>query len=111
MKFILTSALLASAAVGSVVPRASQKVDYNGFKAVRVTLTDGSENVKAQIENLVAHVLNPGKKEFDVIVAPQDVAALKALAIDSKVINEDVGAALKEEGSVSAYAGMSHVRP
>jgi hypothetical protein len=109
MRFILTSALLASAAVCSVVPRAGQKIDYNGFKAVRVTLPEGSESVKAQIEGLVAHVLNPGKKEFDVVVAPQDVAALKALVVDSKVINEDVGAALKEEGEVTAYAGTSAI--
>jgi hypothetical protein len=97
MKFILTSALLASTAFGSVVPRAGQKVDYNGFKALRVTLPEGSESVKAQIENLVAHVLNPGKKELDVVVAPKDIAAL----------NEDVGAALAEEGEMQAYAGTS----
>ena len=107
MKFILTSALLASATFASVVPRAGQKVDYNGFKALRVTLPEGSESVKAQIEDLVAHVLNPGKKELDVVVAPQDLAALKALVAESKVINEDVGAALKEEGEMKAYAGTS----
>jgi hypothetical protein len=56
MKLILTSALLASAALGSVVPRAGQKIDYNGFKTVRVTLPEGAEGVKAQIEDLVAHV-------------------------------------------------------
>jgi hypothetical protein len=107
MKFILTSALLASTAFGSVVPRAGQKVDYNGFKALRVTLPEGSESVKAQIENLVAHVLNPGKKELDVVVAPKDIAALNALVAESKVINEDVGAALAEEGEMQAYAGTS----
>jgi hypothetical protein len=52
-------------------------------------------------------IVNPGKKEFDVVVAPQDVAAIKALAADSRIINEDVGAALKEEGGVTAYAGQS----
>jgi hypothetical protein len=107
MKFIITSALLASTAIGSVVPRASQKVDYSGFKALRVTLPEGSESVKAQIENLVAHVLNPGKKELDVVVAPKDIAALNALVAESKVINEDVGAALAEEGEMKAYAGTS----
>jgi hypothetical protein len=106
MKFILASVLLASTTLASVVPRAGQKVDYDGFKAVRVTLPEGSESVKAQIEDLVAHILNPGKKEFDVVVAPQDVTALKALVSESKVINENVGAALKEEGGFQAYAGM-----
>jgi hypothetical protein len=106
MKSVLVSALLASATLASVVPTAGKKVDYNGFKAVRVTLPEGSESVKAQIEDLVAHILNPGSKELDVVVAPQDVAALNALVAESKVINEDVGAALKEEGPVQTYAGM-----
>jgi hypothetical protein len=106
MKFILTSALLASTAFGSAVPRADKKVDYSGFKALRVTLPEGSENVKAQLESLVAHVLNPGKKELDVVVAPKDIAALNALVGESKVITEDVGAALAEEEHMSAYAGM-----
>lgn len=105
MKFILTSALLASTTLGSVVPRAGQKVDYNGFKALRVTLPEGSESVKAQLEDLVAHVLNPGRSELDVVVAPQNVEALNALVAESKVITEDVGAALAEEGEMSAYAG------
>lgn len=106
MKYILTSALLASASFASVVPRA-QKVDYTGFKALRVTLPQGSDSVKAQVENLVAHVLNPGKSELDVVVAPQDVEALTALVAESKVINEDVGAALADEGEMGVYAGRS----
>lgn len=111
MKYFFTSALLASATLASVVPRAEQKVDYNGFKAMRVTLPEGSAEVKSQIEDLVAHVLNPGQilnpaqTELDVVVAPQDVEALKALVSESKVIHEDVGVALAAEGEMSAYAG------
>jgi hypothetical protein len=107
MKFIFASALLASTTLASVVPRDSQKVDYSGFKALRVTLPEGSDEVKAQVENLVKHVLNPGKKELDVVVAPQDVEALTALVAESKVITEDVGAALADEGQMGTYAGMS----
>jgi len=110
MKFIFTSALLASVTLASVVPRAGQKVDYDGFKALRVTIPEGSEIVKSQLEDLVAHVLNPGKKELDVVVAPKDIAALTALVGESKVINENVGAALKEEGGFSAYAGKKSSR-
>jgi hypothetical protein len=105
MKAFLLSALLASATFGTVVPRAGQKVDYNGFKALRITLPEGSADIQAQVKSLVAHILNPGKKEFDVVVAPQDVAALEALVGESKVLNDDVGAALKEEGEMKAYAG------
>jgi hypothetical protein len=109
MKFLITSALLASTTLGSVVPRSGQKVDYNGFKALRITLPKGSESVKAQVEDLVAHVLNPGKPELDVVVAPQDVAALNALVGESKVISEDVGAALADEGEMQTYAGKSRL--
>jgi hypothetical protein len=105
MKVLLLSALLASATFGTVIPRAGQKVDYNGFKALRITLPEGSADIQAQVKSLVAHILNPGKKEFDVVVAPQDVAALNALVGESKVLNDDVGAALKEEGEMKAYAG------
>lgn len=102
---IFTSALLlGSTALGSAVPTAGKKVDYNGFKVLRVSSTDA---VKSQIENLAAHILNPGKSaEMDVVVAPENVAALTALVSESKVINEDVGAALKEEGEMGIYAGL-----
>ncbi|KAL6710686.1 hypothetical protein ACN47E_007743 [Coniothyrium glycines] len=99
---ILTSALLASTAFATVVPRAGKKVDYNGFKVLRVAST---ADVKSQIENLAAHVLNPGKSaELDVVVSPENVEALTALVTESKVLNEDVGAALEEEGQMGAYA-------
>jgi carboxypeptidase A2 len=100
---ILTSALLFSTALASVVPKAPKKVDYSGFKALRVAITD---DVKAQIESLAAHVLNPGKSaELDVVVSPENFDALTALVVESQVLNEDVGAALAEEGQMSAYAG------
>lgn len=104
MKSILfTSALLLATAFGTVVPRAGKKVDYNGFKVLRVASND---DVKAQIQSLAAHVLNPGKSaELDVVVSPENLDALTALVAESKVLNEDVGAALQEEGEVKAYAG------
>ncbi|EDU48345.1 carboxypeptidase B precursor [Pyrenophora tritici-repentis Pt-1C-BFP] len=100
---ILTSALLlSSTALGTVVPRAGKKVDYNGYKVLRVTSTN---DMLAQIESLAAHVLNPGKSaEMDVVVAPENVDALTALVTESKTLNEDVGAALAEEGEMGIYA-------
>lgn len=103
MKSILTSALLVSAALGTAVPRPGKKVDYTGFKVLRVAAT---EDVKAQIEGLAAHVLNPGKSsQLDVVVSPENVDALTALVAESRVLNEDVDAALAEEGETTAYAG------
>jgi carboxypeptidase A2 len=104
---IFTSTLLLSTALGTVVPRAPKKVDYSGFKVIRVAST---EDVKAQIESLAAHVLNPGKSaELDIVVSPQNVDALTALVAGSTVLNEDVGATLAEEGQMSAYAGSCKI--
>lgn len=103
MKHILTFTLLLSAALGTVVPRAGKKFDYNGFKVLRVSST---EDVKDQIEDLAAHVLNPGKSDqLDVVVSPENVDALTALVAECQILNEDVGAALAEEGEMKAYAG------
>ncbi|KAF2794557.1 hypothetical protein K505DRAFT_241876 [Melanomma pulvis-pyrius CBS 109.77] len=95
--FFLTSLLLPLALAG-VVPRVEEKVDYSGFKVLRLTLADVTEELEAQIDELTAHVLNPGKAEFlDVVVSPDNVDAVAALAVDSVVITEDVGLALEEE--------------
>ncbi|KAF2131017.1 hypothetical protein P153DRAFT_421995 [Dothidotthia symphoricarpi CBS 119687] len=104
MKFILTSALLASTVLGTVVPRAGKKIDYSGFKLLRLAAPDVTADVHSQIEELAAHVLNPGKAQLDIVVSPENVDAISALAPGSKIINEDVGAALKEEGQMSVYA-------
>ncbi len=103
MKFILTSALLATSAFASAVPRDNKKVDYTGFKLVRLENTEGLE---AKIEELSAHVLNPGKSaQLDVVVSPDNVEAISSLT-ESKVISDDVGAVLAEEGEMGVYAGM-----
>lgn len=105
MKSALVSALLFSGALSTVVPKADKKIDYTGFKLVRILSTDATQ--KAQINSLAAHILNPGRTEnFDVVVSPDKVDALTALVTDSVVINEDVGAALAEEGEFEVYAGM-----
>lgn len=106
MRSLFLSTLIFSTALGVVVPRAGKKIDYNGFKLLRVSLSEGAEDVEAQIEELAAHVLNPGKTaHLDVVVSPSDADAVTALAATSTVLNEDVGAALAEEGELAAYEG------
>jgi murein tripeptide amidase MpaA len=105
MKSLLLSSLLFSSAFAGAVPRADAKVDYSGFKVVRLDLAGKSAKVGAQIEELAAHVLNPGESSvLDVVVAADKVKAVSALASKSTVITNDVGAALEEEGGFSAYA-------
>lgn len=103
MKYIFTSALLASSVFASAVPRDNKKVDYTGYKLLRLENTRGLE---AKIDALSAHVLNPGKAaHVEVIVSPDNVDAISSL-VESKVINDDVGAILAEEGEMSVYAGI-----
>lgn len=106
MKSLLLSSLLLPIILAAVVPKAEEKVDYSGFKVLRLALGKNTADLEAQIEELAAHVLNPGKStHVDVVVSPDNVGAVEALALKSTVINEDVGAALEEEGGMSAYAG------
>ncbi|KAF2866137.1 hypothetical protein BDV95DRAFT_213132 [Massariosphaeria phaeospora] len=105
MKGLVISSLLLPLALAGVVPRAEEKVDYSGFKVLRVALPESTEDIEAQIEELAAHVLNPGKSaHLDVVVSPENIDAVTALAAESSVVNEDVGAALAEEGEFKAYA-------
>jgi hypothetical protein len=103
MKFILTSALLFTSTFASVVPRDNKKVDYSGFKLLRL---ENAEGLEAKIEELSAHILNPGKSaQLDVVVSPDNVDAISSLVAESKVISDDVGAILAEEGEMGVYAG------
>jgi hypothetical protein len=105
MRFIVTSALLVSAVIGSAVPTANKKVDYSGYKLIRLS---SSEDLESKLEEIAAHVLNPGKSnQLDVVVSPDKVAEVTSLVTDSKVISEDVGAIIAEEGEMGSYAGKS----
>ncbi|KAF2107332.1 hypothetical protein BDV96DRAFT_506507 [Lophiotrema nucula] len=102
---LLPLLLFSNLAIGTAVSRAEKKVDYNGFKVLRLALAGKNADVEAKIEKLAAHVLNPGKtNHLDVVVSPDKVDAVAALAVESTVITEDVGAALQEEGELSAFA-------
>ncbi|CAI6262776.1 unnamed protein product [Periconia digitata] len=97
--FLLSSIVSLVSAVS--VPRTTEKVDYTGFKALRVTLPESSSELEAQIEELAIHVLNPGVAEhLDVVVSPDQVDAITALVSDTTVLVEDVGAAIAEEGEL-----------
>jgi len=115
MKSLLLLGSLVSYTYSAVVPKAEEQVDYSGFKVVRLALPEANSDIETRIEELAAHVLNPGKSShLDVVVAPNSLNALTALVPESSIINEDVGAAFSEEGGlvamereVSALAGTS----
>ena len=92
-------------ALASAVP-SSKKVDYNGFKSLRVTLPKGSDEDLAAINKLAATILNPGAgEELDIVVSPENVDKVTKIASDATVLVEDVGAVLAEEETSTVYAG------
>ncbi|EWY82394.1 carboxypeptidase A4 [Fusarium oxysporum f. sp. lycopersici 4287] len=91
-------------AIATAVP-SSKKVDYTGFKSLRVTLPKGAKNAVAEINKLSATILNPGaKEELDIVVSPDNIDAVTKIASDTTVLVEDVGAALAEEETSEIYA-------
>jgi hypothetical protein len=91
-------------ALATAVP-SSKKVDYNGFKSLRVTLPKGAD--AEAINKLAATILNPGAgEELDIVVAPENVDKVTKLASDATVLVEDVGAVLAKEETSTVYAGM-----
>ncbi|CAJ0547042.1 Ff.00g016690.m01.CDS01 [Fusarium sp. VM40] len=91
-------------ALATAVP-SSKKVDYNGFKSLRITLPEGAEDSLAEINKLAASILTPGATEkIDLVVSPENISKVKKLASDTTVLVEDVGAALAEEKTSTVYA-------
>ncbi|KAK7753832.1 hypothetical protein SLS62_004198 [Diatrype stigma] len=102
---ILSFSLLPSA-LGASVQREA-KVDYAGYQSLRITLPEDVNGLGEQIENIAAHILNPGRKEhIDAVVSADKVNAIKSLTPDVEVLVEDVGAAIAEEGDLIATAAV-----
>ncbi|KAF6827546.1 zinc carboxypeptidase a [Colletotrichum plurivorum] len=101
---VISAATLLPLALATVVPK-SDKVDYSGFKGLRITLPEGAEDLADQINELAATILNPGsKEELDVVVSPDNVDAISQLAVNTTVLVEDVGAGFAEEDTATVYA-------
>ncbi|EFQ31075.1 zinc carboxypeptidase [Colletotrichum graminicola] len=100
---IVSAIALVPLALGATVPR-STKVDYNGFKGLRITLPEGNADVADKIDELAATVLNPGSKDkLDVVVSPENLDAISQLA-NTTILVEDIGAAFAEEEVSTVYA-------
>ncbi|KAF5026802.1 hypothetical protein F66182_1086 [Fusarium sp. NRRL 66182] len=103
MRFTLVTLL--PLAWAASVP-SSKKIDYTGFKNVRITLPENdAQGAAAAIRKLASTVLHPSHKDdLEIIVSPQNLDAVKALASETTVVVDDVGAALAEEEVSKVYA-------
>lgn len=106
---VLSVVSLLPLALATAVPR-SEKIDYKGYKGLRVTVADNDEDVLAQISKLATTVMNPGAgEELDLAVAPENIDAITELAADTTVLVEDLGAAFAEEDTATIYAGKTAI--
>lgn len=106
MKSMLISSLLLPLATAAALPERDAKVDYTGYKVLRVDVGSDAA-ITAEVSEVAAHVLNPGTTgAVDIVVAPDSVAAIESLGVSSTVLDEDVGASIAAEGELSqALAG------
>jgi len=114
MKSLAWSAVFLPFALASAVPRADAgaKVDYTGFKGLRVKIPHGHSHfdVEKDLAGLLTHVVNFGHGDYlDIVVSPEKVASVEQ-RVDAEVVVHDVGAALAEEGEpIRTYAGSCYL--
>ncbi|PKS05657.1 hypothetical protein jhhlp_008176 [Lomentospora prolificans] len=102
MKSSFWPLLLLPFASASAARRAekSARIDYSGFKGLRVKVPQGQNplEVENDLADLIAHVVDFGHGEhMDVVVAAENVESITQL-LDTEIIVEDVGAVIAEEG-------------
>ncbi|KAF3355744.1 hypothetical protein VDGD_05115 [Verticillium dahliae] len=104
MKFQTTLGLLAALATSVI---AEEKVHYDGYKVFRIEAHDDVADIHKQLEGLATTSVGCGGEtdHVEIAIAPEDLEAFAALGLDAKVINEDLGEALAEEGPVSEFYG------
>lgn len=91
-----------------IVPR---KVNYDGYKVVRLSTGSSLAKVKSLIKDLSLSTWNGGPKEnaeVDIVIPADKVAEFESSTADlaKTVMHENLGAAIAEEGDYSDYRGM-----
>ena len=91
-----------------IVPR---KVNYDGYKVVRLSTGSSLGKVKKLIKDLSLSTWNGGPKEnaeVDIVIPADKVTEFESSTADlaKTVMHENLGAAIAEEGDYSDYRGM-----
>lgn len=104
---LFSGAALISLALGGALPNLT-KVDYSGFKALRLTLPEGAANLTDQINELAVAILNSDSGDtLDIVSSPENVDAISQLAANTTILMEDMGASFAEEYFSTDYTGKS----
>ena len=112
MKFLLLLTPLLFTPISSlIVPR---KVNYDGYKVVRLSVGSSLSKVKSLIQDLSLSTWNGGPEadaEVDIVVPADKVADFESGTkdLEKTVMHEDLGASISEESDYSDYRSNLHV--
>ncbi|OLN97556.1 Metallocarboxypeptidase A [Colletotrichum chlorophyti] len=104
---LLTAAFLPVVSVAAALLTA--KMNYNGFKSLRIALSENAEGVVERINQLATTVLGPESQNgIDIIVSPENIDAIHQLDVNTTVLIEDIGKAItRQHNPASIYRGPS----
>lgn len=112
MKFVNIALSAASLASAVVLPEASGKVNYDGYKLFHVDVpadaTEGLSTLYSLSSSLKDTVKLQGcnhDDHLDFAVPAHEVDAFHSLGLNGTVVEEDLGAAIAAEGPLVPYAG------
>merc|ERR1712000_57173 len=90
---------------GLALPIVAAKVSYNGYKAFHIDAPEDFDHVEAQLQDIdyVSMACESNHKGFDIAVSPDSLAAFEKLGLKVDVLNEDLGADMALEGSLTPY--------
>lgn len=105
MKVFLPIILLGHLATASpisttstAVEDSSEQINYDGYRVLRVAYSDYEKNREAVAA--LGQQLSDEPAQFghvDILVAPEKDGEVESLAVEAKVIQDDLGAAIKRE--------------
>lgn len=108
MKAFLVTPLLLSLASAAALLQRDEPVSYDGYKVFRIATGDNLESIEAQLSNFTLQAWNLDfSKHMDVAVSPDQLAAFSALSLDTSVMHEDLGAAIKDESSGTSTSSLT----
>ncbi len=106
----LLAALCGFLAIATGAVLQEQKVSYDGYKVVRVTVGDDATRINAIVADLGLTTWKGAPKAgglADIVVPPQQADAFHSRigSIEMATMHEDLGAAIATESSFGAYGG------
>ena len=102
MRFLLFASALASLATSAVAnPAAESPITYEGYKVYRIETNGNTDALKEKLSGFKYDEWNNDAGNLDIALSPDQEGAFKSLALDFKVLHQDLGVSIKTESAVS----------